>query len=246
VFPRAAILSLVPTPRAPWVRTSAKPHSAASVDAGPIPDHGARCVVAFGSICQTPKEPGCPVAKVLPSDQHVEGPPRLEPSQTCTDPVPHALGKTRRQGSRVVAASRRAAKEIGDLAIHCRSDHRQHQVSALCIFAFAQEENPALASKTFAIIELTDRRSDIYARCVHAEHLDPSDRNGSRSCDLAASEEHVGARTKTKSSGGRCDRWWSTGVVDRRSHANEQSFGNPSLQQEMARMWQRRSYGQKN
>jgi hypothetical protein len=63
-------------------------------------------------------------------------------------------------------------------------------VSTFYIFPFAKEENPTLAAQTFAVKELANRRSYVYAGCVHTEHFDPSDRNGSRGCDRV-SEKHA-------------------------------------------------------
>jgi hypothetical protein len=64
-------------------------------------------------------------------------------------------------------------------------------VSALCVLPLAKEKNAGLVAQAFAVEEVADGGSDIYSRCVHAQHLDPSDCDRCRGYDLAVSEEHV-------------------------------------------------------
>src|SRR5262245_46494415 len=78
-------------------RRSAEPHAVPGRDTGPISNEGAGCAVALGSIHETSKELGHPIAKSLPFGQRVGRPARLASSQTFTNAIPHASGKTRCQ-----------------------------------------------------------------------------------------------------------------------------------------------------
>jgi hypothetical protein len=150
--------------------------------------------VALGFIEETSKEFHRPVAEILPFGKHSGGTAGLEPLQAFTDSIAHALGKTVRQRFRMLTASPAVFKENCELPLHCRSDHRQHQVRPLRVILLAKEENLRLAPQTFAVKELANCRSDIYSSCVHAQHVDPSDRDGSRAYDLAVSKKHVFSR----------------------------------------------------
>jgi hypothetical protein len=108
--------------------------------------------------------------------------------------MPHALGKAVCQRSRVLTAFPAVLKEIHELALHCGSDRGKHQVSTLRVILLAEKEDLPLAAQTPAVEELANCRSDIDPSCVHAQHFDPSDRDGSRADDLAVSEEHIVSR----------------------------------------------------
>ena len=139
----------------------------------------ARRAPAFGSIEETLKEvryPDCPS--------------RLEALQAFADPMPHASGKTRRQYSWVLAACH-AAQVVRELAVHCGSDPGKHQVGTFHVFPLSEEEDFRLAAQAFAVKELADRRSDENPGCVHAQHLDPSDRDGSLGHDLLMPKKHL-------------------------------------------------------